>query len=124
MTMITAMTMTITLTMTIIMVPRIYHSSLEAELLYLEEEWESLQELLAGRNDWMLRHLGCALGALFLVWMAMNSPALGVPDRMASAMAVYASCSLLFAILESLLAQKIAGLLAAVPARVKLRDQR
>lgn len=120
--MIAAMTLTITLTMTTVMVPKIYHAFLVAELLFLEEELELLGDLLAERNDWMLRHLACGLGGMILIWVAMNTPGLEVPSQLTSATAVYASCSLLFAVLESLLAQKIAGLLAAVPARVKVQD--
>lgn len=122
MTMIAAMTWTITLAMITVMVPKIYHAFLVAELLFLDEELELLRDLLAERNEWMLRHLGCGLGAMILIWVVMNAPGLEDPSQVTSATAVYASCSLLFAVLESLLAQKISGLLATVPARVKVQD--
>jgi hypothetical protein len=122
MTMMTAMMMTITLTMTAIMAPRIYHAFLEAEMLCLEEDLESLRELLVERNSWVLRHLGCGFTALALIWMVMTSSELEVPGPTAAAMAIYATSSLVFAVLESLLAQKIAGFLSAVPVRVKLHD--
>jgi len=123
MTMMTALMMTITLTMTMVMTPRIYHNFSEAEELYREEELESLRELLKERNNWLLRHLGCGIGALVLIWMMKSSPGMEIPDSLATAVAIYAATSLFFATLESLLAQRITGFLTAVPARIKARGQ-
>lgn len=122
MQMITALTMTITLVMSVVVVPKLYHACLEAEVLYLDEELELLRELLAERNDWIGRHLVCGAGAVLMIWMGNSLPGMEISARMVAALGVYASCSMLFAILESLVAQKIATLLARIPVRVKARD--
>ena len=124
MTMITAMMMTVTMLVTVTVVPGIYWASNEAEELYLEQEMELLRDLLEQRNAWVLRHLGCALGALMLAWIAQSSPGLEVPAQLADALAAYLVSSLLFAVLESLVAQKIFRMLASVPVRVSGRYQR
>lgn len=123
MTTITAMMINITITMVVIMVPGIFYKSIKADELWRMKERELLRELLVERNGWVLRHLGCGLGALLLIWMAKTSPGMEVPNSLTSAAAIYATISLLFSILKSMLAQRIAGLLAAVPVRVKVRDR-
>ena len=108
-----------TLIMTFAMVPRIYWSVLRAEGPGLERE--KMRKLLVKRA-WVLRHLRCSLAALFLVGMAPASPGWGVPRPLAAAIFVYAASSLLLVILESLLAQRIDGILAGIPVRVRVRD--
>jgi hypothetical protein len=105
------------------LVPKIYHAFLEAELLSLEQEEESLREFQAERNMWVLRHLCCGSIALFLLWMVKTSTEMAVSSPMEAAITIYAASSLVFAVLESLVAQKIAGFLAAVPVRAKLPNQ-
>lgn len=119
----TLLLMTITITLTVAILPRIYGASIKAEELFLEQEIGLLRELLAEQNAWVLRHLGCGLGALALVWIAKTCPGMEVPGQLAEAMAIYAASSLLFAGLESLLAQKIARILAVVPVKVGVRER-
>ena len=122
----TLLLMTVTITLTVAILPRIYLASIRAEELFLEQEIGLLRELLAEHNAWVVRHLGCGLGALALVWIAKTSPGMEVPGLLAEAMAIYAASSLFFAGLESLLAQKITRILAAVPVKAgaRERDQR
>ena len=118
MTTITTMIL-ITLTMTLAMVPRIYWSFLKAEELVLERE--KMREFRAQRA-WVLRHVRCSLVSLVFVWAAMTFTGLAVPGALAAAVAIYAASSLLFVILESMLAQKIDDILASVSVRVNARD--
>jgi hypothetical protein len=123
MTMISAMLlMTVTLIMLVGMVPRIHVAYLKAVELEQEQEYESLRELQVERNAWSLRYLVFGFTASLLVWIAKTSPGMEVPEPMAEAMAIYAASSLIFAELESLLAQRIARGLVGVPVRVKERD--
>ena len=118
MTTITAM-MLITLTMALAMVPKIYWSVLRAEELVLERE--KMREFRAQRA-WVLRHVRCSLVSLVFVWTAMTFTGLAVPAALAAAIAIYAASSLLFVILEGMLAQRIDGILASVSVRVRTRD--
>lgn len=125
MTLLTAMMMTVTLTMAAVMVPRIYYSWLRAEQCCLDEEPEPLRELLAEENDWVMRHLGFGVLALALIWMVKHSRQdLEIPVAMAAAMALYTTISFLFAVIESLLAQKISAFLAGTSLSAKMRQQR
>lgn len=121
---ITVIALIIAVTVTMVTVPKIYCAFVDAKLLYLEQELELLRELQSERSECMLRYLGCGFGVMILIWMVRSAPELLAANQMAPAMAVYASGSLFFALLESLLVQKIAGWLAAGPARVKMQDQR
>ena len=123
MTMLTALMMTITITMTVIMLPKMYHVYLVAEMLYLEEEYDLLRELLRERNDWVLRHVICGATGLVLLWLTKGFPGLEVPELLAATLALYAGLSLMLALFNSLLAQKVAALLSATPVRVRVRDQ-
>ena len=116
--------MTVTLTMTVSVVCTIYGTLVKVEDLYLAQETELLQELLCQRNAWVVRHLGCGLGALTLVWIAKTIPGMEVPSQLAQATGIYAASSLLFSLLESLLAQKISHLLAGSPVQAGRQDQR
>ena len=115
--------MTVTMSMTLAMIPRLYWAFVKAEELYLEQEMGQLQELLEQQNSWVSRNLGCGMGAFILVWFAKTTPGMEVPRSLAGAMAIYAASSLLFAALESLLAQKISRILSSAQVRVKERDQ-
>ena len=115
------MAITIILSMTILL--RIYWAFAKAEELYLEQERELLQELMAEQNDWVLRHLGCGMGAFALVWITKSFPGMELPDTLAKAVAIYAASSLLFAGVESLLARKISQIFAEVPVNVRARER-
>jgi hypothetical protein len=121
MTMITAITVTIFLTISVLVLPKMYLASLQADSLFDEEEPEPLQALLEHRNDWIFRHLACAIGALIIVWMMQNTPGVPVNEILEAGLGVYAGASLLFALLETMLALKISCLLDMMPARVKVR---
>jgi Na+/H+-dicarboxylate symporter len=125
-TIITLLLVIITIILAVTILLRIYWAFAKAEELYLEQELEQMQELMAEQNNWVLRHLGCGLGAFALVWVAKTSPGMEVSSPLAVAMAIYAAGSLLFAGVESLLAQKISHFLADVPVKVRDggRDQR
>ena len=124
MTMITAMLlMTVALVMTVATMPRIYLAFHKAGELDLSREHRLLRELLAQRNSWALRHLGLGLAALLMIWIAKSAPGMEVPEPLAAAMAIYAASSLLAAVLESVLAQRIDRMLASVPVSVREQDQ-
>ena len=124
MDMFTAMMMTVTLIMTAVMVPRIYMSWIMAEELCVEGELETLRELLAEQNRWVMRQFGCGAMAIAMIWMVKTSPHdLEIPASMAAALASYAAISMIFAVLESLVAQKIAAVIEGVPVAVKIREE-
>lgn len=115
-----AMMMTVTVTMTAVMLPRIYMSWITAEERCIEEEIEQLQELLAEQNSWVVRQFGCGAVAIAMIWMVHNSKHdLGIPASMEAALGLYAAISLVFAVLESLIAQKVSDFLACRPVAVK-----
>jgi hypothetical protein len=124
MNMFTALMATVTLTMTAVMVPRIYLSWLVAEERCLEGEIEQLQALLDEQNGWVRRHFGCGAAAMAMIWMVKSSQHdLEIPASMAIALGAYAVISMAFAVLESLVAQKIATFLQTVPVPVKVREE-
>jgi hypothetical protein len=114
MTTITAV-MLMTLAMTVALVPKTYWSYI---MKGRPAELQTIQE----QRGWVLRHLRCSLVVLVLVWMAMAYPAIEVPGALAAAAAIYAASSLLLVVLESLLAQRIDGMLESAPVRVRVRD--
>lgn len=125
MNMFSALMITVTMTMTVFMLPRIYMTWIIAEHCCMEGETEQLVYLLADENGWALRQFGCGAVAIALIWMVHNSPHdLGVPASMEAALAVYGVISLVFAVLESLIAQKISDFLALAPATAKVRPPR
>lgn len=117
MTTISALMMAIIVLLNVTMLPRIYWNWLKADDLYSEQKAGELQELLRGRNEWVLRHLGCGTGAFILVWVAKTVPGMAVAVPEAEALSIYVISSLLFAFLESMLAQKIVRLQASLPVR-------
>ncbi|HBA88839.1 MAG TPA: hypothetical protein DCZ75_12910 [Geobacter sp.] len=126
MNMFTAMMMTVTLTMTAVMVPRIYMSWMLAEERCIEGEIEPLLELLAEQNSWVLRQFGCGAIAFALIWMVRTSQHdLEIPAAMEAALAIYTAISMVFAVLESLIAQRISDFISCVPGSavtVKIRE--
>lgn len=124
MNMFTALMATVTLTMTAVMVPRIYLSWLLAEEHCLEGEIEALQALLTEQNCWVKRHFGCGATAVAMIWMVKSSQHdLEVPATMAAAIGAYAVISMVFAVLESLVAQKIANFLQTAPVPVEVGEE-
>ncbi|QXE88069.1 hypothetical protein KP003_06635 [Geomonas nitrogeniifigens] len=119
-----ALMMTVTMTMTAVMLPRIYMSWIVAERYFLEGEIEQLMQLLVEQNSWVWRQFGCGAAAVAMIWMVRNSPHdLSIPASMEAALAFYATISLLFAVLESLIAQRASGFLALVPIRAKIAEE-
>jgi hypothetical protein len=114
--------MNLTLALTLAMMPRIYFAYLKAQDLYQDQEMGLLRELLAERNLWMQRQIAGGVIALALIWVSKSAPGMAVPEPLSATMGTYAASSLLLALLESLVAQKIARLLASVPVRVSTRD--
>lgn len=118
----TAMMIAVTVTMTAVMVPRIYLSWLMAEVYRVEGEVEALQDLLLEQNRWMGRQFFCGGTAFALIWMVKTSAHdLEIPGSMAATLAAYAVISLLFAVFESLVAQKVASSLQHVPVAVRVK---
>ncbi|MBJ6799356.1 hypothetical protein [Geomonas propionica] len=119
-----AMMMTVTMTMTAVMLPRIYMSWLVAERHFLEGEIKQLMELLVEQNNWVWRQFGCGAVAVAMLWMVRHSQHdLSIPSSMEAALAFYATISLVFAVMESLIAQRVSGFLALVPAPAKIADE-
>ncbi|MBJ6723298.1 hypothetical protein [Geomesophilobacter sediminis] len=123
MTLFPAIMMTITLTILVIMVPRMYMSWMKAAQLNEERDAERLAELLADQNDWINRFFSCGVAGLGLVWLLMSHQGPGVPAALTDSIALYVTVTLLLAIAESFLAQKVAGLLRTIPVRVKVREK-
>lgn len=119
-----ALMMTVTMTMTAVMLPRIYMSWIMAEQHCIEGEIEQLIQLLSEQNGWVRRQFGCGALAIALIWMVHNSRHdLGIPASMEAALALYGVISLFFAVLESLIAQKVSDFLALVPVSARVRDE-
>lgn len=118
MTISTAMMLTVTLTMTAVMVPRIYLAWITAESHAIEGEVEALQALLAEQNRWIGRQFFCGAASLAMLVMVKTSRHdLEIPAAMATALAAYSVISMLFAVFESLVAQRISRYLRQVPAQ-------
>ena len=116
----TAMMLTVTLIMTAVMVPRIYLAWITAEIYRVEGEISALQELLAEQNRWVGRQFFCGATALAMLLMVKTSRHdLEIPATMAAALAAYSVISMGFAVLESLVAQKIFSCLRQIPVGAK-----
>ncbi|MBU5612702.1 hypothetical protein [Geomonas azotofigens] len=119
-----ALMMTVTMTMTAVMLPRIYMSWIVAERYFLEGETENLMQLLVEQNSWVWRQFGCGAVAVAMIWMVRNSQHdLAIPASMEATLAIYATISLAFAVLESLIAQRVSDFLALVPVRAKIAEE-
>lgn len=119
----TALMMTVTLTMATVMVPRIYMSWMIASDCFVEGEIELLKALLVEQNSWVRRQFSCGAMAFVMLWMVKNSHHdLQLPASMEAALGIYATLSLLFAVLESIIAQKIDDFINCVPAPVGVRE--
>ncbi|MBJ6751312.1 hypothetical protein [Geomonas anaerohicana] len=119
-----ALMMTVTMTMTAVMLPRIYMSWIMAERCFLEGEIEQLMQLLVEQKNWVWRQFGCGAVAVAMIWMVRHSQHdLSIPASMEATLAIYATISLVFAILESLVAQRVSTFLALVPAPAKIAEE-
>lgn len=122
----TTMMMTVTLTMAAVMIPRIYLSWVVAQELCSDGEIEPLLQLLAEQNSWVRRQFGCGAVAFALIWMVKTSQHdLEIPASMEAALAIYSGLSMVFAVLESLIAQRISDCIGGVPATaapVRIRE--
>lgn len=118
------LTMTVTMIMTAVMIPRIYMSWIIVEECRLEGETGVLPEVLDELNSWVWRHFGCGSIAIAMIWMVNHSKHdLKIPHSMEAALACYAVVSMLFAVAESLIAQKVSGFIEMAPVAVKVRGE-
>ena len=106
---------TVTIILNIVIVPSVYWGLVRAKQLEREQEREQLLELLAQRNGGVIRHFGLGIGAVVMVWWVQANQRMDVHPMLIETMVVYAVNTMLFAVLESLLAQKIARVLLWVP---------
>lgn len=121
MTMMSALMMTITMTMAAAMSPRIYMAWLVAQQRCLDGEVEQLARQLEDENSWVWQQFICGAMSLSMIWMVRYSPHdLEIPASMEAALALYAGISMLFAVLESLIAQKISTYLRCVPTQIRV----
>lgn len=115
--------LTITLVVPMIMVPVIDSQWMEFEFSKEEGDQEKLQLLLKQVNWWVMRHLVCALLAVLFVAVLVHAhDQLEQPGQLAIITGIYATISITFAFVESLLAQEIYHLTARPlePVKIKL----
>ncbi|KAA0895150.1 hypothetical protein F6V25_04945 [Oryzomonas japonica] len=103
----TALMMTLLTMVTFCMIPRIGFDWLRFREYAKEDDREKLLMLQRQENGWVIRHLACALCAVALVVAMKTCPNLGQPERLAAVTAVYAVISFCFALVESILSQRI-----------------
>ncbi|QEM68282.1 hypothetical protein FO488_08970 [Geobacter sp. FeAm09] len=114
--------MTLLTMVTFCMIPRIGFDWLRFREYAHEGDREKLIMLQRQENGWALRHLVCALCAVALVAVMKTCPNLGQPDRLAAVTAVYAVISFCFALVESILSQRIYQLIVSRMEPVKQRS--
>ena len=107
MSMLTALMMTLLTMVTFCMIPRIGFDWLRFKEYAKEDDRENLLMLQRQENGWVIRHLVCALFAVALVVAMKTCPNLGQPERLAAVTALYAVISFCFALVESILSQRI-----------------
>lgn len=100
-------------TLTVIMPPRIFYNWMQFNAYRREEEQEQLIALQSAENQWMLRHLVCAFAAIVMVAYIKLHPTIEGTEQLSVITAAYAVISILFAVTESLFAQKIARVVMA-----------
>ena len=111
--------MLLTLTLIVVMVPRIYWTFIWKEDSCLEQE--TLQKLQA-EPGWVLRHLRFSFALLVLVRIPAVLTDFEVPEPLVVAAASYVVSSLLFVILEGMLAQRIDVILTRNQESVRVQD--
>jgi hypothetical protein len=105
--MLTALMMTLLTMVTFCMIPRIGLDWLRFKEYAQEGDRENLLMLQRQENGWVIRHFVCALFAVALVVTMKTCPNLGQPEHLAAVTALYAVISLCFALVESVLSQRI-----------------
>ncbi|OHB26002.1 MAG: hypothetical protein A2X79_02550 [Desulfuromonadaceae bacterium GWB2_53_15] len=105
--------LTVTLIAPLIIAPKIDAHWMDFEIFVQEGNRENLHLLLKQINSWVMRHLACALIAVLLVAVLKYAPTLlEQPEQLATITGIYAIISIIFAFIESLLAQEIYNLTA------------
>lgn len=107
MTLLTSYILTLTLAIAIIMAPRIYTNWLRLKEYAEEGDLEKLGELLNEENNWVARHLFCAVCGLVLVALTKYLPSMDAPEQLIKMTAIYSMLSFLLAFIESILSHKI-----------------
>lgn len=105
--MLTALMLTLLTMVTFCMIPRIGFDWLKFREYAKENDQDNLLLLQKQENGWVIRHLVCALFAVALVVAMKTCPDLGQPERLAAVTALYAVISFSFAVVESILSQRI-----------------
>ncbi len=124
MTNLCTMLLLIIATLTVIMPPRIYYNWMQFNAYRREEEQEQLIALQSAENQWMLRHLACSFAAIVMVAYVKLHPTMEGAEQLSVITAAYAVLSILFAVTESLFAQKIERVMMAVNPDESRRDSR
>lgn len=117
----TALMMTVTFTMTCMMIPRMYWAWLRSEELFVEGELWRLRLLQAEQNGWVRRHLGYGALLLLLAWLSRHG-AVELPQETTAVLAVYSAVSLVFAVIDSVVALRIevfTQMIPAIPAKME-----
>lgn len=109
----------LTLTLIVAMVPRIYWTFIWKEDSCLEQE--TLQKLQE-EPVWVLRHLRFSFALLLLVRIPAVLSVFEVPEPLVVAAASYVASSLLFVILEGVLAQRIDVILTRTQESVRVQE--
>jgi hypothetical protein len=78
------------------------------ELCEAEDVYQ-LQKLIKSKREWIYRHLLCAVAGVMLVTVIKLTPSLEDYNLLAGLFAVHIIFSLIFALLESLYAQRISS---------------
>lgn len=111
---ISVLMLAITTAMTTFMVLRIYSDWLKFREYLREGEQERLLMLQGAENGWVQRHFMCALAAIAMVAVIEKCTHTLRFEQLAGVTATYAIISLAFAFVESLFAQKLAAVTAAM----------
>ncbi len=120
----TALMVMLTMAVTLLTAPRIYGDWLRFRTFAREDDLDSLFILQRQAREWILRHSLCTLAGLVIVVMLQLFPELAPPEHLAEAIAVYAMLSFGFAVVESLLAEKVAQQLISMMLPVKLQHDK
>ncbi len=100
-------------TLTVIMPPRMFYNWMQFNAYRREAELEQLIALQCTENQWTIRHLICAFAAIVMVAYLKLHPTMESTEQLSAITATYAVISTLFAVTESLIAQKIAKVVTA-----------
>jgi len=112
MTVLPAIMLTLTLAVLVTVGPRVMFTWQQFRELAENEDKEGLLALLHQENGWVLRHFVCAMFGTALVALMLTMPSLNPPEYLAAVITGYVLVSFAFALIESLLALKIAPLLS------------